>query len=68
MFSIGVGSAGLGVPEIPALFCGLNLDDRPRREFNSKDSTTFWGRLQKTLFLATSIVWREHAWNRQWIF
>src|SRR5215510_1137982 len=35
---------------------------------NSKNSTTFWGRLQKTLFLATSIVRREHAWNRQWIF
>ena len=35
---------------------------------NSKNSTPFWGRLQKALFLATSIVEREHAWNRQWIF
>jgi hypothetical protein len=50
------------------MFCGLNLEMIARAPCNFKNSTTFCGRLQKILFLATSIVWREHAWNREWIF
>jgi hypothetical protein len=50
------------------MFCGLNLELIAQARGNSKNSTPFCGRLQNTLFLATSIVWREHAWNRQWIF
>ena len=46
----------------------LAWDSQPKPPGNSKNSTTFLGRLQKTLFLATSIVRREHAWNWQWIF
>jgi hypothetical protein len=49
------------------MFDGLDLERLPEVPVNSKDSTTFWGRLQRT-FLATSIIGREHAWNRQWIF
>jgi len=40
---------------------GLNLESSPEAPGNSKNSTTFWGRLQKALFLGTSIVEREHA-------
>ncbi len=50
------------------MFYGFDLEGSPEVPGNSKNSTTFWARLQKTLsFLATSIVEREHAWNRQWI-
>jgi hypothetical protein len=50
------------------MFYGLDLEGSTEVPVNSKDSTTFWRRLQKTFFLAASIVEREHAWNRQWIF
>ena len=61
-------SSGLGVPPaVPRFFYG-DLNDRPECRY-SKNSTTFVGRLPKCVcFLATSIVEREHAWNRQWIF
>src|SRR6266446_8782908 len=36
----------------------------PEAPGNSKNSTTFWGRLQKALFLATSIVEREHVFTQ----
>jgi hypothetical protein len=32
------------------MFDGLDLERLPEVPVNSKDSTTFWGRLQKTLF------------------
>ena len=50
------------------MFYGLDLEGLPEVQSNSKNSTTFWGRLKRRCFLATSIVEREHAWNRQWIF
>jgi hypothetical protein len=41
----------------------------PEAPVNSKNSTTFWARLQKTLVPSNlDRVEREHAWNRQWIF
>jgi hypothetical protein len=45
-----------------------DLEGLPEVQSNSKNSTTFWGRLKRRCFLATSIVEREHAWNRQRIF
>jgi hypothetical protein len=46
---------------------GLNWNNRPKFQLIPK-IRLLSGRLQKALFLATSIVEREHAWNRQWIF
>ncbi len=39
----------------------------PEVPISSKNSTTFRERLKTRYFLATSIVGREHAWNREWI-
>ena len=53
---------------IGTLGLGVRGPASPEVSVNSKHSTTSWGRLQTRCFLATSIVGREHAWNRQWIF
>jgi hypothetical protein len=50
------------------MFYGLDLEGLPEVQSNSKNSTTFWGDSKTSCFLATSIVEREHAWNRQRIF
>jgi hypothetical protein len=50
------------------MFYGLDLEGLAEVQSDSKNSTTFWGRLKGVVFLATSIVEREHAWNRQRIF
>jgi hypothetical protein len=46
----------------------FDLEDGPEVVVNSKNLTPFSEKLERRCFLATSIVEREHAWNRQWIF
>jgi hypothetical protein len=61
-------NAGVGVPRGPATSMASIWNERPKRHIIPKIRLLSGGSFKRPSFLATSIVRREHAWNRQWIF
>src|SRR5438132_1701952 len=55
-------------PRSPRCSMASIWNDRPKRQIIPKIRLLSEGGSKRPCFLATSIVRREHAWNRQWIF
>jgi hypothetical protein len=62
------GRHGFGMKSTSSVLFFLDLEGSPEVQLISKIRLLSGGGSKRRCFLATSIVEREHAWNRQWIF